>query len=632
MSIRFASLFILALASVLAISGNAGQTEAAAPLREGLIASSAPEIDTGRVIVKFRPAASAAERAAIHAGLGASVIKSIPPLSIEVVSLPNAAATRPVAAAYRRNPNVSFAEPDALAPLSDTPATIPNDTFFNIQWQHPTIDSSEAWATTTGGDYRITICDTGVALHEDLLANLETSLGYNTVYNGLGNYSPVHWHGTAVAGAAAAIGNNGKGVAGVSWTARIIPVRVTNLASGGAYFSDMVDCIVYGADKNSVAINLSYQTYSGGQISQAIIDASIYAESKGSVVVIAAGNENTNPAGAQDPATILYVAATDATDAKASFSNYGPYIDAAGPGVDIVTTYVTVTCTPGCSVSQNNLYAYVSGTSFSSPITAGAVLLVKAANPAFTPLQLRNAIRGGACDLGAPGEDIYFGTGLLNAHHAVHNEPCGPAAPDTTGPATTSIVTSPNPSNGPTLVTLTATISDGGSGNSNIAAAEYFIDTGCGAGGSGTAMVADDGAFDEPSEAVRKLNLDISSLANGNHTFYVHGKDTAPAGNWGGCGSVVLNKTVAPPPPPPPSFTLSGFGYKVKGVQHANLSWSGTDLAGNVVIQRNGVPVVTTLDDGAHVDNIGKKGGGSYQYKICESGTSNCSNIITIIF
>ena len=81
-----------------------------------------------------------------------------------------------------------------------------------------------------------------------------------------------------------------------------------------------------------------------------------------------------------------------------------------------------------------------------------------------------------------------------------------------------------------------------------------------------------------------------------------------------------------------PSFTLSGFGYKVKGVQHANLSWSGTDLAGNVVIQRNGVPVVTTLDDGAHVDNIGKKGGGSYQYKICESGTSNCSNIITIIF
>ena len=418
---------ILAFAlSVLCTLAVVSASEAFDPLHEGLLPVVAPQTDTGRIIVQFVPGTPANERAAAHANVGGRVVKTIPALGMEVVSVPNANATRGLAAAYGRNPNVLLAEPDALVPLSGTTVKTANDPYFGVQWQHTNIQSTLAWGTTTGSaTYKITICDTGVApQHEDLVANLETSSGWNTVSNNT-QWGPVHWHGTATAGAAAAAGNNGKGVAGAAWTAKIIPVRISNRTDGSAYYSDMVDCIRYGADKGSVAINLSYQTYSNGTISSSIVEAANYANSKGSVVVVAAGNENKNPAEAADPANILFVSATDKNNNKASFSNFGTYVDVAAPGVDVASTYVTLRCRgTNCSVSQNNQYANVSGTSFSSPITAGAVLLVKAANPTFGPTQLRAAITGGACNLGPAGEDLTFGAGLLNSHHAVHHETC----------------------------------------------------------------------------------------------------------------------------------------------------------------------------------------------------------------
>ncbi len=79
-------------------------------------------------------------------------------------------------------------------------------------------------------------------------------------------------------------------------------------------------------------------------------------------------------------------------------------------------------------------------------------------------------------------------------------------------------------------------------------------------------------------------------------------------------------------------FTLTASGYKVKGLQKADLSWSGTDGTGEVVVQRNGVTVTTTLDDGFYTDNINNKGGGSYTYKLCEAGQTNCSNEVTVTF
>lgn len=249
--------------------------------------------DTGYVIVKFHPGVTRHDKASHHANLNAVVFKEIPELNVHVVRIPTTATTQAAAAAYSRSPLVEYAEPDALVPLADASVVTPDDTHFGSQWHHVNIESQNAWAVTTGlPTTRITVCDTGVSpTHPDLQASLRADLGYNTADNAPGNWGPVHWHGTSVAGSAAAIGNNGVGVAGVSWGSEIIPVRITNFFDGSAFISDMADCIVYGANHGSDAINVSYQTYSGGSIFSTIISAADYADSLGSVVVIAAGNE-----------------------------------------------------------------------------------------------------------------------------------------------------------------------------------------------------------------------------------------------------------------------------------------------------------------------------------------------------
>lgn len=97
--------------------------------------------------------------------------------------------------------------------------------------------------------------------------------------------------------------------------------------------------------------------------------------------------------------------------------------------------------------------------------------------------------------------------------------------------------------------------------------------------------------------------------------------------------SVSIDDEDTPPPPPPPSgFTLTASGYKVKGVQHADLSWSGASST-NVDVYRDGNRIATTANDGAYTDNIDQKGGGSYDYQVCEAGTtSTCSNSEAVDF
>jgi len=118
-------------------------------------------------------------------------------------------------------------------------------------------------------------------------------------------------------------------------------------------------------------------------------------------------------------------------------------------------------------------------------------------------------------------------------------EASGMTSADNLGPVTSDVVADPNPTNGATLVTLTAKGDDSTTGNSNIVAAEYFVDT-VGTDGSGTSMSASDGTFDSPTEGVT-ASIDVSAWAVGQSTLYVHGKDAA--GNWGATESVVLDIT-----------------------------------------------------------------------------------------
>jgi subtilisin family serine protease len=281
--------------------------------------------------------------------------------------------------------------------------------------------------TTGTMSITITIVDTGVDLgHPDLAAKLWTNPG-EIPANGLdddgnGKIDDVHgWHffhgynlepaenavvqddnghGTHVAGIAAAATNNGIGVAGV---------KVLD-EYGSGWYSDVAAGIVYAADQGAKIINLSL---GGSAPSQTLCDAVAYvSQTTGALVVAAAGNTG---AAVSYPAAcdhVLAVAATDQEDRRPYFSNFGPQVDLAAPGVEIYSTWYQV----GVQASG---YFTETGTSMATPQVAGVAALVWSRWPTWTPDQVAQRLLDTSVDLGEPGWDAYFGWGRLDAAAAV---------------------------------------------------------------------------------------------------------------------------------------------------------------------------------------------------------------------
>mgnify|MGYP003602636505 CR=1 FL=1 len=295
---------------------------------------------------------------------------------------------------------VEFAEPDYELPL----AYMPNDTLYAQQWALNKISAPAAWDLVKGkASVVVAVCDTGVlSTHPDLGPNLMLP-GYNSV-DATSNTTPVHPHGTMVSGCITALGNNAQGVAGVAFGVKVLPVRVSNQASGSAYLSDMANGVRWAADHGARVINLSY---SGAQYAT-IDQAAQYARSKNSLLFMAAGNEGQNVSSSYpDYPSFVLVGATNSADARASFSNYGTAVDMVAPGETIATT------------TLSNGYANVSGTSFASPIACAAAALMLSANPNLTVAQLESSLMSACDDLGAIGDDAVFGKGRLNLLAAV---------------------------------------------------------------------------------------------------------------------------------------------------------------------------------------------------------------------
>ena len=290
---------------------------------------------------------------------------------------------------------VQYAEPDYLV----YPALSFSNPYIKYEWHLKTVKAQDAWDTTIGrSNVIVTVCDSGVdAAHVSLKGNV-IQPGFNTV-DGSTNSSPVATHGTAVAGVIAAR-KNGPGTIGVAPGVKIFPVRVSNSSSGSAYLSDLAECVRYAADHGSKVVNVSYS----GQESSEMGDAGKYAMSKGTVMVMAAGNSSQDISSIPAYPYFLRVAATDADNSLASFSNYGKAVDLAAPGVDILTT------------SPGNRYTYISGTSFSAPLTAGVAALVVSARPDLKPATVIKILKDSAT---YNGNSYYFGAGLLNADAAV---------------------------------------------------------------------------------------------------------------------------------------------------------------------------------------------------------------------
>ncbi|MBI4817903.1 MAG: S8 family serine peptidase [Deltaproteobacteria bacterium] len=289
---------------------------------------------------------------------------------------------------------VELAEVDELIP----PAFVPNDPQYPSQWHHALMGAPAAWDLATGEGVVTAICDSGV---DGSNADLRLVPGWNVVSDS-DDSSPVNWHGTSVAGTAAAIGNNGASSAGVAFGSAIMPLRVTNLTSGAAYFSHIATAINWAADHGAKTAVVAYQ---GAACSELIRTAADYMRDRGGIVVVAAGNS-----GAQidcgHTSSLVVVSATDPLDHKPSWSTFGDLVDLAAPGESIVTTYGGGT-------------ASLSGTSFSAPIVAGVLGMIWDANPSLTPVEARSILIDTAADIGELGHDPFFGYGRPQANAAV---------------------------------------------------------------------------------------------------------------------------------------------------------------------------------------------------------------------
>lgn len=306
--------------------------------------------------------------------------------------------------------NPHYVEPHYLYLTNDTvPETgslpnVPNDLLFaKYQWNLPAIETNQGWDLSKGSnDVIVGIVDTGADInHPDLQGQLLS--GYNVVDPGSDPLDDVG-HGTHVAGIIGAVVNNNEGVAGISWYNKILPVKALDKSGSGTTYS-VSEGIIWAADHGAKVINLSLGNYADSQF---LHDAVRYAYDKDVVLVSAAGNDNTERPGF--PAAypeVLAVAATDANMKKASYSNYGDYIDVAAPGTSIASTY------PG------NQYAALSGTSMASPHVAAMAALIRSRNPDLTNKQVMDIMCQSTIDLGPKGHDKYYGNGQIDIYKAL---------------------------------------------------------------------------------------------------------------------------------------------------------------------------------------------------------------------
>jgi thermitase len=393
----------------------------------------------GEVLVKFEPGASGQERAEAHRQNAGEVEEIIPDIGVRVVEVP-VGREQSIVAAYERNPNVSYAEVNTIIRIADHPTDDPR---VGQQWQYrhteedsttgqeidaPDIDAFEAWHVTQGtrdpDAVAIAILDTGIDLdHEDLQAKIAMSRNFTKSRT----VNDKNGHGTHVAGSAAAVTNNGVGVAGTCPGCILYNGKVVG-EDGSGKLSWLVSGIIWAANNDADVINMSLASSIDSDSLETAVD---YAWDQGSVLVAAAGNDGgkriSYPAHYDN---VIAVASTDRNDVKALSSNYGDWVDVAAPGVSILSTAPDHRST--LWPKRVKRYRTLSGTSMATPHVAGVAGLVwaakdssGAANLCSTKDCVRARIEGTA--------DQITGTGSLWVHGRINaNDAVTPPPPSST--------------------------------------------------------------------------------------------------------------------------------------------------------------------------------------------------------
>lgn len=356
------------------------------------------EPSEGRVLIKFKNNSGQQKRSEVLARNGLTEIGEISNIGVKILRTSDEDTSNEVVLRLlaKEKSDIEYAEVDELVPAE----LFPNDPYFGSSWHLNKMSLPSAWDKTTGSnDVIVAVLDTGVdPNHPDLTGKLVP--GWN-FYDNNSNTSDVNGHGTKVAGSSA-VGNNGTGVSGVSWSTKIMPIRVAD-ASAYAYYSAIANGITYAANNGAKVATASF---AGASESSTIQNAAQYMDSKGGVVMIAAGNDGVSST-QLDNKYVVRVSATDSNDIKTSWSSYGTNIDLAAPGVGIYTT------------TMGGGYGAFSGTSYSSPLAASVAALVYSINKNLTPTQVREILFRSADDLGVVGWDPLYGHGRVNADKAV---------------------------------------------------------------------------------------------------------------------------------------------------------------------------------------------------------------------
>lgn len=414
------------------------------------------------------------------------------------------------------------------------------------------------------------------------------------------NYNDDNGHGSHVAGTAASI-DNGIGVVGVAPGARLLAVKVLDRNGSGSLSGVIagVDWVTARAGTIEVA-NMSL----GGGYSQAINDAVKRGTEAGIVFVVAAGNSNadaSNYSPASEPTAITVSALADRDglpggfgsltsygpdDSLASFSNYGSAVDIAAPGVDILSTYL------------GSGYATASGTSMASPHVAGAVALYMAGkSPRPSVAEVTAALLGSGwteADAGYyfDGDRDQFAEPLLNVAELMG-----------------TVVVEPPPNQSPTAsFTYLAT-----------GLTVQFTDT----------SVDSDGALTSWTWSFGDGTA--STAQNTSHTYAAGGTFNVSLTVTDDDGAVsTSSQSVTVTAPSSDPITLVATGYKVRGRQQVDLTWSGASGT-TVTLYRNNASLGIIANDGGHTDAIGAVGGGTYIYRIVD-GLGHESNSVTVVF
>ncbi len=307
--------------------------------------------------------------------------------------------------ALRSHPDIEYVQANGRVGL--LASVTPDDPFLEYQSYLDQIGARKAWESVTAQtDLTIALVDTGVDLnHPDLKDNLVK--GTNLVQQGKQPQDD-NGHGTRVAGVLAAIGNNGKGTAGIVWNARVMPIKALD-ADGYGDEDRLGEAIMYAVKNGAKIVVLSVGLYRASPYMQDIVE---YAEDQGVLLIAATGNDGLkfkNKVAVKYPAaypSVLAVGGASADGKAEPRSNSGPEVDIVAPW-NVYTT------------ALGGGYAKEQGTSMAAPQAAGVAALVWAKYPHMEPYQIRELLRQTAKDVGAKGWDEQTGYGLLQADQAL---------------------------------------------------------------------------------------------------------------------------------------------------------------------------------------------------------------------